>query len=40
MVGIGVRVFFQGRFTSAAGFLSTYLPFAVILGLYYMLASF
>jgi hypothetical protein len=37
MVSIGVRFFFFGRFTSLTAFIYTYLPFAVVMTLYYLL---
>ncbi len=39
MISIGVWVFFFGRFTSIAGFIKTYLPFAIIVGIYLIITS-
>ena len=39
MVSIGVWVFFFGRFTSVGDFIKTYLPFAILCGIYLMITS-
>ena len=40
MIGIGVRMFFMGKFTSLNGFMRTYLPFFIIVGLMSVLGVF